>query len=487
MGLGCLPLGRLVSITARDVHPPLYYIIVKIFLQFFGLAGGEGQTAAAKIASVVPFFLCLFYSGWKVRKYFGWLPAGLFAFMLPAMPKLADYTVEVRMYGYALFFVTAAMLHAYGLARGSGRGQWGNWAALALYALGACYTHYFACVAACMVYLYLLVALLAEGRLKEKAGRFLGSGFCCALGFMPWLFSAVRAQVGQVKESYWIQPLSWRSLGGCAKFIFQPSFSNGKVNAFLALAFFLVWGALLAGALARQKKAGWEGEKGRKMIFILGCVGALAGVVGFGFLASFLIRPVFVYRYMIPALGLFWLAFAILAAGLKTKKGFFLPLLGLLLVMGLRNFRAFYGEEMWKRVQMASAREALSQIGEEEAVVCNFNQVQGVLAYYLENESYLWYGKPESLAREMYPALHPLVEGEFTDGAGIAALLGLLEEKGHFWFLGSGNARDEIMEKWEMAGIESEEKATIMIERYWFNIYYCRLKTENSNSIKISE
>ena len=64
---------------------------------------------------------------------------------------------------------------------------------------------------------------------------------------------------------------------------------------------------------------------------------------------------------------------------------------------------------------------------------------------------------------------------------------GLLEEKGHFWFLGSGNARDEIMEKWEMAGIESEEKATIMIERYWFNIYYCRLKTENSNSIKISE
>ncbi len=127
MGLACQPLGRLVSITARDVHPPLYYIIVKIFLQFFGLAGGEGQTAAAKIASVVPFFLCLFYSGWKVRKYFGWLPAGLFAFLLPAMPKLADYTVEVRMYGYCFSSRRLCCTHmGWPGAAGGGSGETGR-------------------------------------------------------------------------------------------------------------------------------------------------------------------------------------------------------------------------------------------------------------------------------------------------------------------------------------------------------------------------
>lgn len=32
MGLAVQPLGELISITARDVHPPLYYMIVKLFL-----------------------------------------------------------------------------------------------------------------------------------------------------------------------------------------------------------------------------------------------------------------------------------------------------------------------------------------------------------------------------------------------------------------------------------------------------------------------
>ena len=45
----------------------------------------------------------MIYAITKVRKNFGMLTAGLFCFLLPAMPKLADYTVEVRMYGWALF------------------------------------------------------------------------------------------------------------------------------------------------------------------------------------------------------------------------------------------------------------------------------------------------------------------------------------------------------------------------------------------------
>ena len=35
MGLASQPFGELISITARDVHPPLYYVIVKLFLIFF--------------------------------------------------------------------------------------------------------------------------------------------------------------------------------------------------------------------------------------------------------------------------------------------------------------------------------------------------------------------------------------------------------------------------------------------------------------------
>ena len=74
------------------------------------------------------------------------------------------------------------------------------------------------------------------------------------------------------------------------------------------------------------------------------------------------------------------------------------------------------------------------------------------------------------------------MEGEFSDEEGVRALKELLLAKagsgtGKVWFFGSGNARDEIIEKWEKAGITADEKASIMIERYWFNIYDCKLKS----------
>ena len=33
MGLINQPFGKLISITARDVHPPLYFLIVKLFIK----------------------------------------------------------------------------------------------------------------------------------------------------------------------------------------------------------------------------------------------------------------------------------------------------------------------------------------------------------------------------------------------------------------------------------------------------------------------
>ncbi len=473
MGLASQSCGKMISITARDVHPPLYYLIVKLFLTLLGGgADGAGQVVIAKLASVLPFFLCLLYAGTKVRKHFGMFAAGLFSFFLLTMPQLADYTVEVRMYSYALFFIMAGMLHAYELT-GEKTGQkknYGNWAAVTLYALAACYTHYFACVAACMIYLYLFLAFWREGNWKRKAGRLVGSGMLCAAGYLPWLLSVVTRQVGQVKENYWIQPLSWRSLGGCVKFLFQPFFSHEKLNAVLAVVLFGCYGGLLLLFWKKKWKQG-QGTEKRSAWFTVGCIGVLAGIVLFGFFASFLIRPIFVYRYMLPGMGVFWLAFALLVSEIKEKKIVLLPLLLLLLVVGFRNYRSFYGEEMWKRVQMEEAEKALLEIEKEDLILFNFDQTQAVLTFYLPNETYLWYGEPEALIREMYPSNHSLVEGTFSDEKGIQAIQGFLKEGKQVWFLGSGNAREEILEKWEKAGMESEEQGSVMVERYWFNLY----------------
>ena len=196
---------ELVRFTAADVHPPLYYCIVKLFSDLCKLImPGVGTVIPAKMVSVLPYFVLLFYAVTFLRKRFGLFVGGLFLFCVTAMPQLPAYTVEVRMYGWALLFVTAAFLHGYALienyvnqkaepdaAYGSTgaaeqtvaygrsdaekpqagrqvRGRRFHGAALIICGLAAAYTQYFACVAVVMVYLCLLLVFLFRDRRRVR-------------------------------------------------------------------------------------------------------------------------------------------------------------------------------------------------------------------------------------------------------------------------------------------------------------------------------
>lgn len=465
MGLADQSCGGLISMTARDVHPPLYYLIVKLFLT--GVSGGSRlqQVMAAKLASCFPFFLCILFSMYKIRKNFGMLTAGLFSFLLMSMPQMADYTVEIRMYGYAILFITVGIVTAYELYR---ENRISGWILLTICALSACYTHYFACVAACMIYLCLFVSICYGKKLRQMIKPYLLSSMVCVLGYLPWLLMVVTKQASQVKENYWIQPVSLRTLAGCVKFIFMPEFGGEKAGMMIACIFFAIYGLAVATGLfvmIRKRKAD------EKILFAFEGILVLVGVVLFGMMVSIMIKPIFIYRYMLSAMGAFWLSFAVLLGMEKKKKAAVIPILLFLGVIGIANFRSFYGEEMWKKLQMEKALCELSEIESEDIILYNFDQAQGVASFYLSNETYLWYERTEELIQEMFPDNHTLVEGEFTDEKGTARIKELLEEGRTLWFLGSGNAREEILDKWKAEGILSEEKASVMIERYWMNLY----------------
>lgn len=479
MGLAKQSLSELTAITAADVHPPFYYIIVKLFLGIFGVEGSNiERVVIAKLVSVLPFLLCLLYAVTKIRKYFGMFSAGLYFFLLISMPQMADYTVEIRMYGYALFFITAGMLHAYEITEPSldKRKRVFQWGVLTFYALAACYTHYFACVAACMIYIYLFGEALAGNRLKLRIKPLLLSGAVCMAGYIPWLVTAVVSQVRNVKENYWIQPLSIRTLGGCVKFLFRPALGYEMLSNVAAVVLCLLYGLGAVAWIYRsvKKKGNWQEQK--KLIFCAGCIGILIGIIIFGFLASILVRPIFVYRYMLPAAGVFWLAFSImlgehLIAEQRLGKITGTAVIIFLFVIGVRNYRSFYGEEMWKRVHMREAETVFAQIDPDDILIFNFDQLQAVSSYYLSNDSWLWYGNPETLICRMYPQNYSLVEGEFEDKEGIRKIRELLGTGRRIWFLGSGVAREEIIQKWETEGIGVYEDSGMLLERYWFNIY----------------
>lgn len=491
--------GELVRFTAADVHPPLYYCIVKLFVKLCKLVvPGANTVVLAKLASILPYGILMLYSVTFIRRRFGMLAAGLFSFCMLAMPQLSAYTVEVRMYGWAMFFVTAAFLHAGELMRKCGTL---HAAALVLYGLAAAYTQYFACVAVGMVYLYVLIAFILRDRSRIRC--WLICVAVSAAGYAPWL-AALAGQLHAVGENYWILPLTWRSLGGCVKFLMKPAFTNDILSAALAVVLTCGCGAavvyvVLRGLRESDRRKTTEEDKlsynsrvldtqeqeKEVALFVLAGVGVLAGLVAFGFLASLLFRPVFVYRYMIPAAGCFWLSVAVaveklckpikktaeLSAGNRAVRTASFAFLSMLVITGLRNYRAFMGEEEYKAVCMRETQTALALIAPEDSVLYNFDQVQAVTGYYLPEtaERFLWRVEGEKLIQEITSPC-----GLLEDVEEIRGLLKEAQSEGNnrnLWFIGSFNSRDDIVNEWRDAGLTVEERGSFLLERYWFNLY----------------
>lgn len=510
--------GELISFTAKDVHPPLYYCIVKLILDLCKLMSPSADSIIViKCVSVLPYYLLSAYGLLFLRKKFGMFVTGLFLFCVLSMPQMSAYTVEMRMYGWALFFVTAAFFHAYEIVDKNGRGRYvirrfrvrktehfflfhwnGHFAALAFYGLAAAYTQYFACVAVIMVYVYLLLWFFVRykrSRGQDKdAARSLKLWLVCVvfsiLVYFPWIFVLI-SQVTAVRENYWILPLTWRSIGGCVKFLMKPAFSKEWLNVLLAVLLFGIYTGLMAwyGILvwkdgnqrAGSRKSGSEEESGARLkvrffYALAGCM-VLCGLTGFGFIASILVRPIFVYRYMLSAMGCFWLCPILCLDGLfnvyrtdrpKRKAGIFYQgalcaCVILIAAVGIRDYRAFLGEEEYKAVLMKETELAISDIAEDDIILYNFDQLQAVMGYYLERENYLWNNDPEPLVLEIFGNKGSVFNTE--------QIQKWLEEGRTVWFFGSFNSREDLRAEWEKDGILTEEKGSYMLERYWFNIY----------------
>lgn len=512
VGLAEHSYGEMVRLTAADVHPPLYYCLVKLFVDLCKLImPGAGTIIPAKIVSVLPYFILLLYAVTLIRKRFGLFTGGLFLFCVTAMPQLSAYTVEMRMYGWALLFVTAAFLHGYALVFESSNL---HAAAFVLYGLAAAYTQYFACVAVVMVYLCLLLAFWFQDRRRIKEWLFyvVISVVC----YVPWLF-ALAGQLGAVSENYWILPLTWRSLGGCVKFLMKPAFANETLNTVLAVILFAAYVGLWCRWLsklyhkrrengrncvntANQEKSKNLADGAAQFWLATAGIGVLAGLVAFGFAASFLIRPIFVYRYMIPAAGCFWLGFALslneilckpetkvntadhismadknLCKPKITFRAVGVALTLLAIIIGLRDYRAFMGEEEYKIRLMSETEDALAMIGPQDSVLYNFDQVQAVTGYYLPKTTkrYLWQTEGEKLIREITSPC-----GTVEDVEEIRRMLGKtrengtdVREAGSVWFIGSFNSREDMVAEWRVQGLAVEEMGSFLLERYWFNLY----------------
>ena len=97
----------IVQITAKDVHPPLYYFMTKIFVMIFGESG-----FILHFVSFIPYLAIIIISCTLIRKKYGRMSSLLLCLLMTMSPLFVQYNIEVRMYSLATLLVFVVALIA---------------------------------------------------------------------------------------------------------------------------------------------------------------------------------------------------------------------------------------------------------------------------------------------------------------------------------------------------------------------------------------
>lgn len=317
IALASLPFEEFIYYAINDVHPILYYLIYRAFVFIFYFVD---VAIVGKFVSIFPFYLLFILSLTKIRKNFGMLTSGIFCLLISSMPQMMLYAVEIRMYSWALFFVTASFIYSYDIIHDS---RIRNWIIFTILTICSCYTHYFAVLASISIYIILLIHLFKSN--KNLLKNWFISAIAVIIAYIPW----IPFLLGQISNTnqYWIDPITFEKIITFIYFMFSPAKfiirSNENILPTVSGTIFLVIILYLIYKSYSKDKFASNGLKTFLLFMFLGIS------------ISIIVNPLFHQRYMVPILGIFWLAISIMLSKNFNNKKLFIPLLIIILIFGI--------------------------------------------------------------------------------------------------------------------------------------------------------
>ena len=370
--LSQMSLPEMLSATASDVHPPLYYLVTMVAYRLFGNVGWayHGASLLAYIG------LMAFALTWFWRRY-GTTCCIVFMTMTSLMPQAFCYNVEVRMYAQAALFTCLSFACFYNIVEKSRRS---DYVIFTIVSLCAAYTHYYALITVGFLYVALLV-LVATKRLRWRPVALVYAATVSI--YLPWFIVLLRT-FSRISDSYWI--VYYPSVHQSLDYVFEMDSAWGGV---VMQACFVL---LFATALGRGISVVSEKGKGKlsfsnQTIWLLAGLGAVLGTILTGVLVSMLIRPVFILRYLYPACVLIWMSFACLLNQFPARRLLCMVVVALLLVTQLPADLMLFEEERRQNQLLSATLENVSP--DEDTVILTDNEVQCdslLRIYYPENK-----------------------------------------------------------------------------------------------------
>lgn len=194
VGLARHTFGEIWSIGGHDVHPILYYWMLRIVYLMTG-----GTIMAYRIFSVIPIAIMIILGYTHIRKDFGEKTGFIFSFLSAFLSEMAQYAIEIRMYSWAILAVTILALYAYRLTK---EDNTKNWIIFGLSSLASIYLHYYGLMAAGLINVFLLIYLIVKRR-KKGIIFIISFGILQGLAYLPWLVNFA-TQLSNVSSGYWI-------------------------------------------------------------------------------------------------------------------------------------------------------------------------------------------------------------------------------------------------------------------------------------------
>lgn len=307
------------NFTANDVHPPLYYWLLKIWSDLFGttdLALRSLSIFFGAGAIITAFFLS--------RKLFGRSVALLSTLFLTLSPMAIRYSDEARMYMLTALIVFAA---TYVLVKAMETKKRSTWLVYGVLISLGMWTHYFTALVWIAHWVWRAGVIKKAGiKAREFKQKFFSKDWILAhvvaIGlFLPWAYAMLYQMTVVQAAGFWIGPVSMDTPSNYFTNVFYY-LQHGQAQSWLALAIIAILIILIVSIPKAYKALKLEGKKSFLLISAVAWVPPVLLFV----LSMPPLRSSFVERYLVPSA----MAFSIFLA--------------IVLVYGTRNWK------IWQRI-----------------------------------------------------------------------------------------------------------------------------------------
>lgn len=273
LGLARHSIKELIMLTAKDVHPPLYYLILKLAMIFF-----PGSATAAKITSVIPVILIMCISNYFFAKEFSYKNSILFNLLFLSMYAIFEYSIEIRMYTWCMLFCMLCCICSYYIYK------YNNLKSYLLYVLFAecgAYCQYWTAFGIAIN--FILLSIICLLRDKKSIRNILITAAIGIVLYLPWA-KVVISQLSEVSGEYWISKVT--ALNIIEYILYELPMA--RIIKIISI--------LLIGCLLKKTISGIK-NKDSKFHFNLICFITPFILIACATIISIAVRPVFQAKY----------------------------------------------------------------------------------------------------------------------------------------------------------------------------------------------